>query len=115
MLSEMVLFLKSQFPHSNLISIYLRVKSKFKTVSSFSDTEGNNIDISTGGFFRLSLCHAFLKVPLRLFLLCNFESVVLNDAVFYRYLETLLFTCDDDTMRPRVLRMEATVLSSTDG
>jgi len=48
MLSEMLLFPKLQFLLPNLISTYLRVKSKFKTVSSFDDIEGNNIDISAG-------------------------------------------------------------------
>jgi len=48
MLSEMLSFPKLQFLLSNLISTYLSVKSKFKTVTNFGDIEGNNIDISAG-------------------------------------------------------------------
>ena len=82
MLSEMLLFPKLQFLLSKPISTYLPVKSKFKTVSSFGDIEGNNIDISAG--FPPTSVPRISKTFFKTFLLYNFETVRLNDAVFIR-------------------------------
>jgi hypothetical protein len=114
MFPEMLLFPKSQFLLFNLVSTYLPVKSKFKTLSSFGGTEGNNIDISAG-FFPPNSLPRVSQTFFTTFFLYNFEPVGLNGAVFYASSEMFVVSCDDDTKRPRVLRMEGTVLSSTDG
>jgi len=63
--------------------------------------------------FRRPLCHSFLKLSFKTFLLCNFEPVRLNDAVFIRSsicLWSLLMTSSSVLA---FLRMEGRFLSST--